>query len=74
MGCTPFFYPSSLWSFNKKENYFQCSGSLGKGSKHTRAGQRAAVTESSFPIPAQHTQEHKNNPYLPSSLQVCVCI
>lgn len=35
MGFIAIFYPSSLLSFHKKENYWF----LAKGPKHTRAGQ-----------------------------------
>lgn len=69
MGFTVLFYPTSLLSFHKKENYWF----PGKGSQtqQCRTGcpgqwQRAL----SFPTPARHT--HPTAP--PRSLWMCVCI
>lgn len=73
MGCTSFFYPSSLWSFNKKENYSQYSDSLGKGSKHSREGQSTLRLQKT-PFPSLHSIHRTIRTFLPQSVCVCVCI
>lgn len=56
-----FFYPSTLLSFHKKEDDSWCSGSLGKGSKHTRAGLGILHRELS-PFSSMHSTHNKGEP------------
>lgn len=71
MGFMALFYPSSLLSFHKQEDYFWCPDCLEKGPKHTRAGCSGQLQRAlSFLAPSRHTHTEQSPPL---SLWMCVC-